>query len=166
MRAFKIDNLLRDHPGVPLPHFMPLADSEACALLQKLALKSDRPDGTARDVTWWLSQRATSLAGIDLDQSQVCLTELFERSNIVPSAAVYVQWSPKEIDRFQTEDLGAYFYDVWYPSADDIEIFDDSLSWMMFIRHYGGVEIWRAGEKTLQPMQLRPPWPKAQPAGG
>ena len=39
------------------------------------------------------------------------------------------------------KDLNKHFYDVWYPSSDDIELFDDTLDWIIFVRHYGGVQL-------------------------
>ncbi len=32
-----------------------------------------------------------------------------------------------------------FFSDIWYPSLDDIEIFDLNLNWIVSVRHYGGI---------------------------
>jgi hypothetical protein len=32
-----------------------------------------------------------------------------------------------------------YFSDLWYPGADDIDLFDASVSWVVAIRHDGAV---------------------------
>ena len=93
----------------------------------------------------WLSEQATPLTEVDLDQYEVALPELLRRAGIKPCPVLYVQWSAlRDIDRFESEELARHFYDVWYPSADDIEIFDDTLAWLMFVRHYGGVAVWQA----------------------
>lgn len=34
-------------------------------------------------------------------------------------------------------ELDKYFYDIWFPIADDIDLFDKSLSWILSIRHDG-----------------------------
>ncbi|MEM7513192.1 MAG: hypothetical protein AAF388_19850 [Bacteroidota bacterium] len=53
---------------------------------------------------------------------------------------VFINWNRfDEIDVFSIADLDKYFYDIWYPSADDIEIFDESLDWIVSIRHDGRI---------------------------
>lgn len=37
------------------------------------------------------------------------------------------------------DDLNKYFYDIWYPVAEDIEIFDRECNWMILISHDGDV---------------------------
>ena len=32
-----------------------------------------------------------------------------------------------------------YFDDIWYPAADDIEVFDASFNWIVSVKHYGAV---------------------------
>lgn len=39
--------------------------------------------------------------------------------------------------RFDFNDIVKYFSDIWYPSVDDIIIFDDSYKVCMMIRHDG-----------------------------
>jgi hypothetical protein len=143
MQPFKIENFLRENPGSRPPRFVPLTDSEASELVEKLLVSAGRPNGTPEAIMRWLSERATPLEDVNLDKGKVALQDLFRKSAINPGPVLYVQWGPlRDIDRFQTDELGRYFYDVWYPSADDIEIFDDTLAWLMFVRHYGGVEVW------------------------
>ncbi len=70
------------------------------------------------------------------------LAQLFTKCGIVPGPVLYLEWGPlREIDCFQMKDLNKHFYDVWYPSSDDIELFDDTLDWIIFVRHYGGVQL-------------------------
>ncbi len=37
------------------------------------------------------------------------------------------------------DDLNKYFYDIWYPVVEDIEIFDRECNWMILISHDGDV---------------------------
>jgi len=37
------------------------------------------------------------------------------------------------------DDLFKFFSDIWYPSLDDIEIFDINLNWIISVRHYGDI---------------------------
>jgi hypothetical protein len=145
MQSFKIENFVRENPGLSPPRFQHLTDSEASALAERLLTRAGRPKGTPSEVIRWLSEQATPLGGLNLNENEVALHELFRRAGIKPGPVVYVEWGTlSDVDRFETDELGRYFYDVWYPSADDIEIFDDTTEWLIFIRHYGGVEVWQA----------------------
>ena len=51
---------------------------------------------------------------------------------------LYVCWDDfYTIDRFDVNDVINYFSDIWYPSVDDIIIFDDSYKVCMMVRHDG-----------------------------
>ena len=144
MQAFKIDNFLQANPGSSPPKFVHLTDAEATQLLKGLLLQAGPPMGTHEEKIRWLSERATLLADVNLERDELALRLLFKELRISPGPGLYLQWGAlRDVDRFQTEELDKYFYDVWYPVADDIEIFDDTLAWMIFVRHYGVVEIWR-----------------------
>lgn len=149
MQQFKIDNFLRDNPGAKPPEFVPLTDSEVVDVASRLVNAAGRPGGTPEEIIRLLNKNAVPLERVNLDEEELSLQEVFKKAGIHPAQAVYVEWGAlRDIDRFRTDDLERHFYDVWYASADDIEIFDESFGWLMFIRHYGGVEIWhprRAG---------------------
>ena len=44
-----------------------------------------------------------------------------------------------DIDEMKLDDLNKYFYDIWYPVVEDIEIFDRECNWMILISHDGDV---------------------------
>lgn len=39
------------------------------------------------------------------------------------------------------KDLTEHFDYIWYPGPDDIEIFDDSLSWILSVDHGGYLRV-------------------------
>ncbi len=45
------------------------------------------------------------------------------------------------IDRIALVDLSLYFVDIWYPGSDDIEIFDESCSWVLAVSHTGELRL-------------------------
>jgi len=45
----------------------------------------------------------------------------------------------EHLDVMLFSNFSKYFTDIWYPSADDIEIFDSSLNYIVAIRHYGAL---------------------------
>lgn len=55
-----------------------------------------------------------------------------------------------EVDQMAFIGLAIHFPWIWYPSSDDIAIFDDSLAWLLFVDHEG---------------QLAVVWPTAIDAG-
>jgi hypothetical protein len=144
VQSFKTVNFLRENPGSLPPQFVPLAEGEAREVVDRLLSRAGRPEGRPEAVLGHLLQHSIPLADVNLDQQEIDLREIFNKCGIVPGSCTYVEWGPlREIDRFQTEDLIKHFYDVWYPSANDIELFDDAFDWMVFVRHYGGVQVWR-----------------------
>lgn len=70
------------------------------------------------------------------------LMALMGRVGIHPKASVYLNWYRfDDIDVMSTDQLSRYFSDIWYPSVDDLDIFDDSLDWVLMVRHYGTVSL-------------------------
>ncbi len=144
MQAFKNELFLRENPGIALPSYVALTDTEATEVIEKLLLRAGRPSGTRQEIIQMLFEQSESIEGLNLKEVNAPLEEVFYKAGIVTGPSLYVEWGTLcDIDRFQTDDLKDHFYDVWYPSSDDIEIFDETLSWVMFVRHFGGVKIWR-----------------------
>ncbi|HEV7224714.1 MAG TPA: hypothetical protein VGN42_18530 [Pirellulales bacterium] len=68
------------------------------------------------------------------------LSRVFEALDIWPDDSVYINWhrfNANEIDAITVADLTLYFDDIWYPSSDDIDIFDDTLCWVLVVSHEG-----------------------------
>lgn len=68
------------------------------------------------------------------------LMNTLTKLEIKPLINVFVNWCQfKNIDEFNLNDLDKYFYDIWFSGADDIDIFDENLNWILSIRHDGCV---------------------------
>ena len=81
----------------------------------------------------------TSFDALDNDFK---LIDVYNQYRIVPLKKIYINWNDFEkIDKIDVDFLDKYFDDIWFPSVDDIEIFDDTFNWMISIRHYGSVMI-------------------------
>ena len=64
---------------------------------------------------------------------------------LAPEPLVYVNWLRfDDIDCLAFSDLARYFDDIWYPSADYIDIFDSSMSWVLSVDYLGFVRFVRA----------------------
>lgn len=145
MLPFKIASFIKDHPGTLPPNFEHLTSDAAEELWLKLAGKNGRPKGSTNEMLLWLRQHATPIADLNIEDMEVPLSEIFTRCEVDAGSPLYLHWDqPHDIDQFQRSELEKYFYDIWYPIADDIEIFDQTLDWVLFVRHYGGIDLWRA----------------------
>lgn len=68
------------------------------------------------------------------------LLNTLNKLEIEPLSEIFLNWYQfKKIDIFTTDNLDKYFYDIWFPSSDDVDLFDESLSWILSIRHDGCV---------------------------
>ena len=72
------------------------------------------------------------------------ISNLMNKFRITPPDKVYINWYRfDEIDQMEFVDVARYFGDIWYPTSDDIELFDDSLTWILSVSHDGFISIWR-----------------------
>lgn len=73
-------------------------------------------------------------------KDNIKLQEIFFSIKIIPQQDVYITWdSFNDIDVMPFDDFCKYFDDIWYPSVDDVGVFDDSFSWFIIITHYGEI---------------------------
>lgn len=94
--------------------------------MRKSLLESSRP----------IQHAHAEKEGFDLASVTVAL-------GLKPQEDVYVNWDDlKTIDRVRFSDLVGKFDYVWYPGPDDIDIFDDSLSWVLSVDHGGYLRVW------------------------
>ncbi len=77
-----------------------------------------------------------------------CVDQGFELDLILKSAGivspknVFINWYQFDnIDVMTSKDVVRYFDDLWYPSSDDIDLFDSSFAWVVSVRHDGIVAI-------------------------
>lgn len=65
---------------------------------------------------------------------------LIKELNLKEDNNIYVTWNSfVDIDKFSIKDFCKYFDDIWYPVADDIDVLNQDLSWIISIRHDGGI---------------------------
>ena len=72
------------------------------------------------------------------------------KSKVHPAELIYINWYRfNAIDEMRFSDFVTYFDDVWYPAADDIDVFDSSCLWFLSISHNGVVRQLALGVKPL-----------------
>ena len=149
MQTFKTANFKKDKPGHAFPQFESLEPSETQAIRVSLGARLGlSPAANSLELARCVDQRARTLPDMDAEDSSFDLAGALSAEGIRPRPNVYVNWYRfDEIDRMSFGDLAANFDDVWYPSSDDIDIFDDSVSWILSVSHEGAVKVLKLSDK-------------------
>lgn len=132
--VYKVEVFQVDFPGRPFPWYR-LLDEQECA---NLRAGLERRIGNVREVQprqllWDLWQRATSLDGDPSDEAAFDPRVLMESLGLVPGQRVYLDWSPfTEVYEMRFNDFVEFFHSLYFPSADDLTVFDDTLSWILW----------------------------------
>jgi hypothetical protein len=137
MDEIKIRNLKAEHPGKPLPEFRHRDRAECELLRATLATKLGLSWGSdGLEVLCALELRAIDIPGVRPSEEDFVLAGLFSRLQLQVTN-VFVNWSRfDDIDEMSLSALSDAFHDLWYPSSDDIEIFDQDQKWVLLIRHF------------------------------
>jgi hypothetical protein len=144
MHEVKIKNFEALHPGTSFPRHRHL-DVVECELLRATMASNLRLAGgsTALEILQALEARAIDIQDVMPSEESFCFAELFRRLQL-ESINIYVNWSSfDDIDEMALTTFSDAFDDLWYPSSDDIEIFDQSQKWVLLVRHFDVVQIVR-----------------------
>ena len=138
MEQFKIQNFA-DNITESFPPFAALSPLECGNIRRQFRDALGLPsDSNPLVIVSELVKRQSICHDTDAADEGFDLRELFCAIGINPHKDVFVNWYRfDDIDRLQFADLSKYFSDIWYPVSDDIEVFDDSLVWVVSIRHDG-----------------------------
>lgn len=142
MESHKIDNFESLH-NKKLPELRTLEGTELTTLQNRIfslfAAKFNIQLPLEASKTQAISQsRYETLAlseGFDIREG-------LRKFSVQAPTKIYLNWSAFEkIDQIATGDFAHCFSDIWYPGADDIDLFDDTPSWMVSIYHDGTTEL-------------------------
>ena len=138
MDGNKLANFMRSHPGMAPPAMHRLSVAEASELFRKLARRFDVAGDDRLLALRALLEGATPVDGPEPEDDEFDLSAVFDSISVAPDASVFVNWDQFEsVDRMRSGDLVRFFTDVWYPGADDIELFDQTFNWILFVPHSG-----------------------------
>lgn len=143
MEDFKILNFQSKSQGEVFPWFRSLNKSELERIAEKISLlMNEDVKGDLLELVMKVVERAAILPRFNAEDEGFALSSVLKELNIIPMEKVYVNWYRFDnIDEIRFQDLNNYFSDIWYPGPDDIDIFDESLSWILSISHNGEVLI-------------------------
>jgi len=142
MEGFKIEHFNKDNPSIKFPKFSALSPKKADKIYQKLSVKLGKDILPQKIIVKKIFQLGVLIEGINADEDDFVLKKVFDSIGIIPLENVYINWYHfDDIDEIRFSDLDRYFDHIWYPGPDDIDIFDQSFSWILSISHDGSINI-------------------------
>ncbi|MCU1271432.1 MAG: hypothetical protein JWN74_2726 [Acidobacteriaceae bacterium] len=144
MDEIKIKNFIVAHPGVSLPKFHHVQPDECeslrVAMSKKMGLAAT---ATGLELLNSIEKRAPPIPNvIPSDESFRPARLLHEKK--IEAEQIYINWYQfDDIDEMALGEFSISFHDLWYPASDDIELFDQSLEWILLVRHFDVVQFAR-----------------------
>jgi hypothetical protein len=136
MEEFKIELFKSEHK-IDFPHYVSLSKEKCLILVNRLSgkYKFSKIDSLIK----LLYSNKELLLNID-DCKEFKFIDILNSLKIIPLTNVYINWYRFDaINIFITDDVDKYFFNIWFPTSDDIDIFDESLDWIVSVRHDGCV---------------------------
>ena len=145
MDEHKIQNFKKEYPETAFPDIRTLSIAEAENTRESVRDKLGmHPEATPLEIVIKLSDDSTVISGVNAEADDFSFKSAVLQTGIEPKERVLINWYRFDvIDEISLDDLTSYFDDIWYPASDDIDIFDDSISWVISIGHSGDVSVWR-----------------------
>jgi hypothetical protein len=134
---FKLERFREEHPGNQFPTFDHVTEAVRKRLKEELAAKLGLPPDVDSLELLKRLHAAFELPTIyNATDPRFNLKAVIEDFKANVEGDVYINWDRFDnVDKIRFDDLAAYFSYIWYAVSDDIEIFDDSLQWIIVIRH-------------------------------
>ena len=133
MDQIKLENFRKEH-GFEMPIVRSLSAGECLKIRENLLRKFSLNDIDE----FFKIDKFSKLDCFNADEVNFDLNALFNELNVATPNEICINFNKFEsIDILRFDDLSKFFSDIWYPSLDDIEIFDINLNWIISVRHYG-----------------------------
>ena len=135
MDQIKLENFRKEY-GFEMPIIRSLSSDECLKIREKLLHKF----GLKNIDEFFKIDKFNKLDGFNADEANFDLKTAFSELGIATPNEICINFNKFEsIDILRFDDLCKFFSDIWYPSLDDIEIFDINLSFIISVRHYGAI---------------------------
>ena len=135
MDQIKLENFRKEH-GFDMPIIRSLSNDECLKIRENLLHKFSLNDIDE----FFKIDKFSRLDGFNADEAIFDLNTAFSKLDIATPNEICINFNKFEsIDILHFDDLSKFFSDIWYPSLDDIEIFDINLSFIISVRHYGAI---------------------------
>lgn len=137
MEAFKLVNFKHEH-NTNMPIVRSIEGSECEAVCRSLFRNWHM--NTLEEFFEKEEQEFVLLDDINAEDEDFDWNKVFNSIGIPVPNEVFINFERfNNIDVFLFKDFCKYFDDIWYPAADDIEVFDSSFNWIVSVKHYGAV---------------------------
>ena len=135
MDQIKLENFRKEH-GFDMLIIRSLSAAECLEIRENLLYKFSLQNIDE----FFKIDKFSRLDGFNADEANFDIKAVFSKLNIATPNEICINFNKFEsIDIFRFGDLDKFFSDIWYPSLDDIEIFDLNLNWIVSVRHYGAI---------------------------
>ena len=135
MDQIKLENFRKEY-GLEMPIIRSLPAGECIKIREKLLHQFSLNDIDE----FFMIDKFSKLDGFNADEVNFDLMTAFSELGIAMPNEICINFNKFEsIDILHFDDLSKFFSDVWYPSLDDIEIFDINLSFIISVRQYGAI---------------------------
>ena len=135
MDQIKLENFRKEY-GFDMPVIRSLLPGECLKIRENLLHKFSLDDVDE----FFKIDKFSRLDGFNAGEENFNLKAVFRKLNIATPNEICINFNKFEsIDILHFDDLSKFFSDIWYPSLDDIEIFDINLSFIFSVRHYGAI---------------------------
>ena len=135
MDQIKLENFRKEY-GFDMPIVRSLLAGECLKIRENLLHKFSLDDIDE----FFKIDKFNKLDGFNAVEANFDLKTAFSELGIATPNEICINFNKFEsIDILRFDDLSKFFSDIWYPSLDDIEIFDINLSFIISVRHYGAI---------------------------
>jgi hypothetical protein len=149
MEQVKIKNYEREHGPGTFIRFRHLPQAEADALRYKITTRLGLELNTSPlELVKAIQQRSSQFNGLNATDNQFRIRQVLTTLELNISPVTYLNWYRyDDIDEVSTNDLCDYFHDIWYPSADDLDLVDTKVNWILSIEHDGAIRVLRLNNR-------------------
>ena len=135
MDQIKLENFRKEY-GFDMPIVRSLSAGECLKIRENLLHKFSLDDIDE----FFKIDKFNKLDGFNADEANFDIKAAFSELSIAKPNEICINFNKFEsIDILRFDDLYKFFSDIWYPSLDDIEIFDINLSFIFSVKHYGEI---------------------------
>lgn len=107
---------------------------EAASAAELAELTSRWPDMPPVAGSGFASVEQTSIDAVGPEEVERVTQWLLQRG-VPPESQVFASWDRRDAAMTTWEMIAKYWNVFWYPSSDDLVVFDESLDWVLFLWH-------------------------------
>lgn len=141
MDGLKLEQFAKDHPRKAFPAIEALGAALSTAVRGEIAMRFGLdPHTQPLRLLETVQHHSIAVQGANAQSSDFDLRSVLNQLGLLKTNNIYLNWGRFELlDRMFLADVMNVFEYLWYPSADDLEIIAEDLSWILSVAHYGAV---------------------------